>query len=713
MLAPTSGEMGTSSVDQPFLVLSDEGRNSRVYLGRVSYGESTPPRYVAIKVQTPRTGTDASADSADNGDAGRSHSAREAAWQRELEHYLAVQDVEIGFSPLLLLDAPSERTGKKPAPRAWPPLLYCAEQNALFPAHSPAGTPLQLCRDDAVLADSGLPPYQGSTQTFLYSPEDMETEPEPRFYGCVADGEQGHPKAGSFADLVEALASVPGMPDAGTPSVSSASDIRRFARTASSLACLGCEERDTCYGEGLFKERLRPFSLEETNALVLELNQFHYDELCDLMGGISLREFEKKYLGEGVGAGPRNRLAGVEPLLEFGSRYLFANDGSGMDALEIFRLKWSLFTETVQAAFEYERRSGAAHLRIEPRHVMAQLGKVGRNLPAMWQFEARLISLGSARLNAKPEQGDPGELLLPPANSNPTYDAEIIRNSSFGVVQRGSFTLNEITPAAKEGFYTLTADLEHEGLGMPWLSPKDRVKIILRHIYESQDLAFFASRDPESNYSQRVLNLQSFPLELNEQQIHALERIRGVGVHNSAFAVYPAFQSPCDIYSLGVLLFRTFLVNDAQALGDIMLSLNELKPYLPSTAAYDYEEDEESKFWEALMKAHPRPEETPIFDRCNVFYGADDRDADRPNAIPEELWREALTLGLQMITEEEDFSFCAHHADYEERYPAGKMEHVLHRCQTLLRKLETALFSSSAKNAEIRAALEAIAAESV
>ena len=66
-----------------------------------------------------------------------------------------------------------------------------------------------------------------------------------------------------------------------------------------------------------------------------------------------------------------------------------------------------------------------------------------------------------------------------------------------------------------------------------------------------------------------------------------------------------------------------------------------------------------------------------------------------------------------MITSIEGFSFTSNHGDFDLRYPAGKMEPVLRRCQEILRKIDSALFSATRRNAEVRAALESVMLETV
>jgi len=391
---------------------------------------------------------------------------------------------------------------------------------------------------------------------------------------------------------------------------------------------------------------------------------------------------------------------------------MFDADGTGMDALEIFKLKWSLFAQSCRAVFEYQRRCGVAHLRVEPRHLMVKLDEVGPELPAMWQFRTRLISLGSAVVENLASIGENAEILALPLNSNPVYDAEIICNSSFGVIQRGGFILKSIDPAPQEGKFIIRAEMHHDGIGLPWLSPKDRVKVILRNLYGVPgELAFMTQRDPEQEFSQGILFLQSQPVEIPAAKASALERVQGKKVHNQGFVLYPMFHVPCDVYSLGMLMFRTLVVNDKQVIGDVSLALEEAKLELSRLTTVQCEPGMESEFWKGLIDGKHRYNLSEIFNRKQVFYSGDDREAGRPNAIPTAIWSEAMVLGLQMITLFEGFSICSNHGDFDPRYPAGKMEPLVQRVEAILQKIDTALLSTSRRNAEIRAALEVVLSE--
>ena len=162
----------------PFVVLSDYGGNSRVYLGRILSGHPSSNRYVAVKMQMPRPPEEASEDYGGI----LTHRVRERRWLREVDHYRAVRTEKGGFTPLYFVEPAPERSDLEDQPRPWPPLLFLRDEKILFQPLSEKGLPLETCRDSKLLIANGLPDYESSVETFLYSPREAESGEAPVFY---------------------------------------------------------------------------------------------------------------------------------------------------------------------------------------------------------------------------------------------------------------------------------------------------------------------------------------------------------------------------------------------------------------------------------------------------------------------------------------------------------------------------------------------------
>ncbi len=737
ILKSAPGEPG----EDPFVILSDDPARARVYLGRIMAGEQTVLRYVAVKVQ-PRRGEPSGLEGQSLNQA-----ARDRRWLAEWRHYAALAPVvgaadavtpdfgssgasgSPGFSgvtPVLFVEPGEARAGKAAQPGAWPPLVYCTVQRRLFAARARDGAVLRVCRDNKVLAQYGLPPYGGG-QTFLWDPESEaargEGNAEPNFYqvpgqpgmGDEVDNDTLHPRAEAFDECLRGMADL-ALEPTRTVDPKTADGLKRLAELAAGFPCMLTAECLQDLSGAHAPSHIEPWLLDETWALVLELNALHYDEYCDLLGGIEEKAFNERYMGPAAAAGQRLRLQQPAVKRQFGRRLLFDQDASGIDALEMFRLKWSLFGQLVSGVQEYHRRTGAPHLRLSPRHAMVQVAALGPGLPAHWQFETRLVSLGSPTLDLSEFSNqfeEAPELYVPPVGSDPLYEAELVRNSSFGIIQRGDFLLTAVEELGG-GHFKIKGQVHHDGIGLRWLSTKDHLMVNLgRHLVADAAVDFLATRDEVKEYSQRVIHLQSRPIKLDAAKRAAVEKLRGIRVPNATFRLLPALHVPCDLYSLGMLLFRSLVVNDAQGIGEVALGLEDLRQDLASLADIECDEGQDAYFWDALLRGHREPAVAELFERRNIFFHEHQRVKERPNAVPKNLWSEALAIGLRLVTQFENFSFCANHGDYDPAYPAQKVETLARRVEELQRKIDTALFALTARNAEVRQALEKVTQESL
>ncbi|HOE96261.1 MAG TPA: hypothetical protein PK847_06710 [Candidatus Sumerlaeota bacterium] len=694
-----AGKLGPD--EDPFVVLSAHGGRSRVYLGRVLAGEANLLSHVAVKL-APRRGTPSGLE-------GQSltEGQRLERWEKEWQHYAALAESEEAISPILFVTPGEALAGSAARPITWPPLVYCPITRTLLQPRSREGGRLTLCRDDATLVEHGLPPH-GERYAFLWDAEAALQGQEPRFYQVPVPGEPVLGPAQPFSqcqrEMAELLADPAGLIDLTTPD-----GLARLADLTQAFPGLTNPEIREAMLRRDPTELFIPWNLDEAPALVMQLNTFHCDEFSDLLGGIEEKEFVARYQGPVAAAGQRLRLARAPVGERFNRRLLFSGDGSGLDALEIFRLKWSLVGQIVRSTLEFQRRTGSPHLRLAPEHVMIHIPESGGYLPGCWTFQTRLISLGAPTLEI-PGQTDLPPIHVPPVGSDPLYQAEIIRNSSFGLTQRGEFQLTGLEPSGERT--VIVAQLHHEGLGLRWLSPKDHVHVSLgRHLVGEAAIDFLSRRDENKEYSGRTLYLRSLPLDLDKTMQAELQKLRGIRVPNAQFRLLPTLHVPCDLYSLGMLLYRVLLVNDHQGIGDVALALDELRQDLASLADVEVDAGKEAFFWDALLSGHRRPETAEVFDRRQIFYHEHQRSDDRPNAIPRRLWHEAMVIGLQLVTQFEGFSFAAHHGDFDESYPSERLEPVVRRVEELGRRLDAALFSFTARNAEVRQALELVTQE--
>jgi hypothetical protein len=145
----------------------------------------------------------------------------------------------------------------------------------------------------------------------------------------------------------------------------------------------------------------------------------------------------------------------------------------------------------------------------------------------------------------------------------------------------------------------------------------------------------------------------------------------------------------------------------------VALALDALRQDLASLAAIECDQGQEGYLWDSLLAGHRNPEIRELFDKRQIFFHEHQRVKERPNAIPRDLWHAALGLGLQLATQFEGFSLCANHGDYDEGSPGSRMETLVRRVEELARRIDAALLGLTARNAEVRQALDKVMQETI
>src|SRR5262249_23651183 len=80
-------------------------------------------------------------------------------------------------------------------------------------------------------------------------------------------------------------------------------------------------------------------------------------------------------------------------------------------------------------------------------------------------------------------------------------------------------------------------------------------------------------------------------------------------------------------------------------------------------------------------------------------------------AVPDSLWQDALLTGLRAVTWLRGFGICQDAADFDPQHPEVKTEFMLELVESLLRRVDGALFGLPGRGAEVRTALARIARE--
>lgn len=657
--------------EDPFLPLSDRGRFSRVLLGRIAVGDRTL-QWVALKIQRGLYRPSAGGSRKD----ALANPQVERRWQREREILASAA----GTGLVSLIDPGEEALHSLP-------VTFCRRTRAYFHPICPRCRGfLRDCRDDGLLGDCGLPAYSASSVRYLFCPSCTGSAPPPRvFYTAAPPGEerpQGGVQVRRRSELYRDWAAVlrERLPE----------EERR--RRATDFPCLSCPHGQECYppspspGEPLPAESsLVALAFHEFHLFPLEACELHYDEFADLLGGASWEEVRSRARRRG-GPGREPLLAGLDGLFASPRQWLFPRDGTGRFALEVLRLKLALFGQLVRAVRDYHARAREPHLGLEPSHVMVRPGGLPEGLPQRWGFRLRLCGVSGARRFSA--DGGP-ELLQPDPDADPLFGSPFLREVEFGREETMRIAIQSVQMEGPRCRLEGTASSERVRLEA--YRPGDAIRVIPVNAGGAlEHFTFWGT------LGERTQDGIRFSAVLEEGTVPSPAPVR-VQEFDAGVAFYRRFRPPCDLYPLGLLLFRTLLVNDGCDVFEMEAALQRVLRKL-SLWLEERGTPPASRIADALRSFLEGEE--GVFGASAILYARRDRE-EAKTAVPERLWMDLLRLGFRLATAVPGFSFAAHHADAPADRPEELLERVLGEVAELEARTDVELFGRELRNAEI------------
>ena len=683
---------GAADEPEPFVSLSDDDEFARVLLGAIKGDAGTVIEHCTVKI--PRNAFRAVVLQ----EASRwTNPAVEKRWEDEAAR-LAELAPASRFAPRWI------RPQGSAAESRLPPLFLCRSSRRLFRPPCPrCGGLLEVCRDDARLAQAELPLWSGSLERFLWCAKCLKEEEEPDavFYAFEVPPELSGKPVSSAVDLAREL----GEALAGGKEA----DGFRSAFPCPDCARAGEQVRDSVASgsrpQPFWEDRWPPLAFFGGPCLVTGLDPFDLDETADLLGGRPPETLAKP-------AAPAAALAVGQLFAEGESRrgrWLFEASGSGLDAVEVFTLKLAAFRQVVEAVLDYSRALGRPHLDLHPRHLLVDFSKTGEGLPAFWDFRIRLHGISTA---ARFERiAGVADVVIPPRNPLVPYAPPEVLEFHLTLPRPAQLVLTELTPEGRGGRGLRL----HGKLSDPYgIFPEPRTQDWILLTLENEALglpgvAVACRRDPRAAPDAVELTFVSEPIEVEEAVALRLRKATGVRIPGIRYKVYADFGTPSDIYSLGMILLRLLVGNDKQNAGGIAAIVERISKRLRTL-------DED-----AIAKIPYPGGTTALFERdldilmalkkANVFHAEIERRPERPNGIPDPLWKRAILLGVRLATRVPGFSMCAHAADYDEDHPRAKLELVLQEVDLIGEQLRLLLFERQGMNLEIQQVLSELLAE--
>jgi hypothetical protein len=665
--------MEPEALADPFVTLGDRGGFSRVLLAEVRGAQDAPLLLVAVKLQS-----DEYPFLPEGVGVGLTCEDVESAWQREVDLLDRCGGAGSGIpSPVEVLErAPG-------APALLPPTLYCKRRRAFFAAPCPAcGGPLSDVRDDRLLESLGLPRRDRSLARFL---------------GCSACQASGSTRL--WALLKEA--------DGGA-AVQDAQDLfREFGTLARQpgrvLPCQGCEHVPRCYPENAAGEALRlltPVTFYESRAVGLPFLHLRWDEAMQLAGGAEFATIVEGAATEPGRAGELRRLRGV---LESQSAYVFEHDVSGKLGLEVLRLKLGLFAQLCRAVAALHRHARAPHLGITPGRVLVPIDPGPSGLPWLWRLGVRLVGLGNARSRTLPATVGDALPVVPyerPLLVDPVFAPPRLRETPLADLPAVA-TLLAVTPAG-DANAVLELVIEADTVDLTSVSRGDLLDISI--VQARPPLALKLVAVPTATPGRR-LTVKTLPFPAGAGLRDTLAQLVGTPMPRTRFTVQACLHVPVDVHALGMMLLTGLLGHATRSPAAVAAAVQEVRQRILQRAR-----DRGAEAGDGLVADAVGALTSDAFATRHLFADPEAHGA-AAAALPEALWLDALLVGLRAVTWLRGFGICHDAADFDPQHPEVKTEFLLELVESLLRRVDAALFGLPGRGAEVRAALARIARE--
>lgn len=394
------------------------------------------------------------------------------------------------------------------------PLPTILDLKARRPVHpGTADNRWELCVEEAALQKAGLPTYSSSLFRYLYQPGGKEN---------------------SFIPVV-----------AGAPT-------NAATRAPAEVLSPGPEQVILNSQGGLL--------------MVQHYSPLSYEEYVDLLGGKPWKGLEhgKRVLSfDGV----YRTLGDCTQMQQSGSHLFLGGQGKAGRFVEAFHLRVQLFLEALSAVRNVVARQQLPFLNLAADSFRVSLREVGAKLPFLWTADCQLVKPSHA-FALPVESSDLHYFIRARAEGTSAYHPENINASIQG---SGNVRIRTVLPpdqgrTALDATLVMREELNVSPHDLLWVRlplPGGRVDLY-GHLYTNDGLA------------QGEARFRTVPQNLPEDIVKALRAAEGVSFARSPFEVVPLLSTPCDLYALGVLAVRTFLVNPQNPLSvalDEVLSL--------------------------------------------------------------------------------------------------------------------------------------------
>jgi hypothetical protein len=387
------------------------------------------------------------------------------------------------------------------------PLPTFLDISALAPIHpkdTDSGSHWQLCTDEGLLQQKGLPGYANSLHRYLH---------------VTAQGAESH--------LVPLT---PGAPtNASTKPMS-----------------------EICHDPG----RMIPFNAGAGLMMVKKHSPIELETFIDILGNATWDGLKHGTSVIDLGAGI-NALKKDETAFTREGRLFLETGGRCGRLVETFHLKLRLLADIISSVHSMVRHLQQPLLNVNTDNWQVHLGRPGRGLPFLWTAKVVLtdpgdaVPLAIARSDQQyylPSLAGGTSVYRPLVTSLPTKGRAAIRirrllpDTGDTTILEGTFTTHERIAIASRDLVWLRVNLAHG------------------------DIDLYAHLEADSAMAPGEWRFRTIGQSMNDDETTDLRAAEGVPVSNIPFEIIPLLSSPCDLYSLAVMAVRVLLVDNTTSL---------------------------------------------------------------------------------------------------------------------------------------------------
>ena len=416
-----------------------------------------------------------------------------------------------------------------------------------------------------------------------------------------------------------------------------------------------------------------------------------YDEFSDLLGGVEWGWAFDQWCRSTLSSGRRQNLRLFDSYFSSPHQFLFSEDRHRFP-LELFWLKWNLITTLCRRIQSIHQEHQRPLLNLQPALLQVNMAETSENfLPARWAFSLDTTNLQLAERFTPPNMPSsfPAQLFTPPPDVHPLYSRALTIRG--GIEQKEGVTLlirsmermRESGPGEVRGI--VQAQLVSENLRSSDYSPAD-IFFVNLYLPDAEDgpIRIWAGKRAST---ERGMLLEGATEPIPPSHWERFQKARQK-VCRSEVVIYKSLHLSCDLYSLGMILFRTLLVNDQHDIEGVHQAINKIAeqigPVLPSF------EEKEDKLLSRKLRFYLR-KEGEIFSKEALLYQVQEREKGC-GSIPNDLWTEALLIGFRLIQNQGEWS-----ADQIKEWT----ERLITKAERLGDHIKMELFGSSQRNREI------------